>query len=260
MESWLVVGFAAGLVIAAVTSPVGVSGAVFLLPVQLSVLAVPSPAITPTNLLFNVVSVPGAVVRYLRRGQVDRALTGALVAGTLPGVLAGSVLRVFVVPGPVVFRLLLGAFLVPLGVRLCLRSSGRRRRRDSPPGRVVLVVLGSLAGAIGGVYGIGGGSLLGPLLVGRGLPVSRVAPAALMTTLLTSVVGAGAYTVISVLVPGTGAEPEWALGLVCGLGGSIGGYLGARVQRSVSESALRVVLGVLAGALGLAYVIDALTG
>jgi len=37
---------------------------VFLLPVQLSVLGVPSPRITPTNLMFNVISRPGALVRY----------------------------------------------------------------------------------------------------------------------------------------------------------------------------------------------------
>lgn len=38
----LVVAFAAGVAIAAVTAPVGVSGAVFLLPVQLDILRVPS--------------------------------------------------------------------------------------------------------------------------------------------------------------------------------------------------------------------------
>ncbi len=47
-------GLAVGLMIAVVTAPVGVSGAVFLLPVQLSVFGVPNPAVTPTNLLFNV--------------------------------------------------------------------------------------------------------------------------------------------------------------------------------------------------------------
>ncbi len=44
--------------------PVGVSGAVFLLPVQLTVFGVPNPAITPTNLLFNVVAGRGALWRY----------------------------------------------------------------------------------------------------------------------------------------------------------------------------------------------------
>jgi uncharacterized protein len=43
----LIMGFAAGLVIATVTAPVGVSGAVFLLPVQLTLLGVPNPALTP---------------------------------------------------------------------------------------------------------------------------------------------------------------------------------------------------------------------
>ena len=32
---------------------------------------------------------------------------------------------------------------------------------------------------VGGIYGIGGGSLLSPILVGRGFPISTVAPAAL---------------------------------------------------------------------------------
>jgi hypothetical protein len=43
---------------------VGVSGAVFVLPVQLDLLKVPSPAVTPTNLLFNVVATPGALLRF----------------------------------------------------------------------------------------------------------------------------------------------------------------------------------------------------
>jgi hypothetical protein len=63
-------GFAAGLLLSVVTAPVGVSGAVFLLPVQLDVLGVPNPRVTPTNLLFNVIAVPGALVRYQRQGQL----------------------------------------------------------------------------------------------------------------------------------------------------------------------------------------------
>jgi hypothetical protein len=41
-------------------TPIGVSGEVFLLPVQVSLLGVPSPAVTPTNLLFNVVATQAA--------------------------------------------------------------------------------------------------------------------------------------------------------------------------------------------------------
>lgn len=73
-------GFAAGLLISVVTAPVGVSGVVFLLPVQVSWLSVPSPSVTPTNLLFNVVATPGALLRYRKDGRLGGPLTRLLLA------------------------------------------------------------------------------------------------------------------------------------------------------------------------------------
>src|SRR3954467_11873312 len=119
----LVEGFLAGLLIASVTAPVGVSGAVFLLPVQLSWLHVPNPAVTPTNLLYNVVSGPGALVRYFRRTDAQTLrLARRLLLGTLPGVVLGAVLRVYVVPGPQVFRIVAAAVLLPLGCWLVVQA------------------------------------------------------------------------------------------------------------------------------------------
>lgn len=247
-------GLALGLVIALVTSPVGVSGAVFLLPVQLSVLDVPNPAVTPTNLLYNVVAGPGALWRHHRTGALRDPLVGRLVRGTLPGVVAGAVLRVFVVPGPTVFRLLIAALLLPLGLWLCARTL--RTTRPAPPTAEpsprVLTTLAVAVGTVGGVYGIGGGSLLGPILAGRGLPVARVAPAALATTFTTSIVGATTYALLSLI--GTGdIAPDWYLGLACGTGGLLGGYLGARLQPYAPDRTLRLLLGTLATALGALY-------
>ena len=82
-------GFLAALVISTAASPAGVSGAVLLLPFQVSVLGTPSPAVTPTNLLYNVVATPGALYRYWRQGQTGGHLTTLLLAGTIPGVIAG---------------------------------------------------------------------------------------------------------------------------------------------------------------------------
>ena len=112
-------------------------------------------------------------------------------------------------------------------------------------------------GVVGGIYGIGGGSLLGPILVGRGIPVARVAPAALASTFVTSLVGAATYTLLSLASSGDVA-PDWFLGLACGTGGLIGGYLGARLQPRLPETALRLLLGVLATALGTQYALQAI--
>src|SRR5215469_13116410 len=165
-------GLAAGLLIAVVTAPVGVSGAVFLLPVQFSVLHVPSPAVTPTNLLFNVVATPGALLRYHRQGTLSGPLTRQLVAGTLPGVIAGAVIRVYAVPGPRVFQLLVAAFLLPLGIWLAARTLLPLRIATPIPAPIpaqasphsalssrAVTVLALIVGVVGGIYGIGGGSI-----------------------------------------------------------------------------------------------------
>ncbi|MEU1862838.1 sulfite exporter TauE/SafE family protein [Streptomyces gardneri] len=254
-----VAGLVVGLLTAVVTAPVGVSGAVFLLPVQLSVFAVPSPAVTPTNLLYNVVAGPGALLRYRRDGALTGPLVRLLVWGSLPGVVLGAIIRVFALPGPRVFRLLIAALMLPLGAWLIvrtLRPAHSSAPRPGPaPRKVVSMALA--VGVVGGVYGIGGGSILGPVLVGRGVPVSTVAPAALASTFATSVVGACTYALLSVTHSGNIA-PDWPLGLACGLGGLIGGYLGARLQPRMPDTFLRVLLGSLAVGLGTLYAVEGL--
>ncbi|MEU1367484.1 sulfite exporter TauE/SafE family protein [Streptomyces sp. NPDC005803] len=261
MEWTIWAGFAAGLLISTVTVPVGVSGAVFLLPIQLSVLGVPSPAVTPTNLLFNVVAGPGALWRYRRDGALRGGLTRRLVIWTLPGVIAGAALRVFALPGPGVFRLLVAAFLLPLGAWLCLRTLRPARHhtglQTGEPPSPALAALALSVGLVGGIYGIGGGSLLGPILAARGIPMARLAPATLAATFTTSLTGATAYAVLAAVSSGPVA-PDWWLGVACGLGGLIGGYLGARLQPHLPETALRLLLGTLAAALGSLYAAQAL--
>src|SRR5579863_4580443 len=159
----------AAFVIATVATPAGISGAVLLLPFQVSVLGTPSPAVTPTNLLYNVVATPGALYRYWRQGQNGGRLALVLTAGTLPGVVAGSVIRVELLPGPRVFDLVVAAVLLPLGAWLALARPARtgpdtRQARVIPP--PVLVLLSAAVGCVGGIYGIGGGSVLAPILIG----------------------------------------------------------------------------------------------
>ena len=131
----VVVALAAAFAIAVLATPAGISGAVLLLPFQVSVLGTPSPAVTPTNLLYNVVATPGALYRYWRQGQTGGRLALVLIAGTLPGVIAGSVIRVELLPSAHVFDFVVAAVLLPLGAWLALTrpiSGG-----DARPGRAI---------------------------------------------------------------------------------------------------------------------------
>jgi uncharacterized membrane protein YfcA len=243
--------------IAVLTTPVGVSGAVFLVPVQISVLHTPSPAVTPTNLLYNLVAIPGALVQFHREERLMLPLTRLLVLGTLPGVVAGAVIRVELLDHAGAFLIVVAAVLVPLGAWLAFArpphaagAPDRKRRRQ-------ILLLAVAVGTIGGIYGIGGGSILGPILVGLGFSVLEVAPAALAATFLTSIAGVIAFALLSIVGSGDVA-PDWTLGIGMGIGGLAGAYLGARLQTRLPEQLLRRGLGVLALALGLRYAILAL--
>jgi len=129
------IGALLAALIAFVTTPAGVSGAVLLLPVQVSVLGVPSPSVTPTNLLFNVAAIPGGLLRFGREGRLFGPLTWLLVAGTLPGVVAGAVIRVELLPGDRATAIVAAAVLLPLGVWLLAgaRSPGSSSTRMTAP-------------------------------------------------------------------------------------------------------------------------------
>jgi hypothetical protein len=248
------VALVAAFAIAVVATPAGISGAVLLLPFQVSVLGTPSPAVTPTNLLYNVVATPGALYRYWRQGQTGGRLALQLIAGTLPGVIAGSVIRVRFLPSAHLFDFVVAAVLLPLGAWLALTrpaaAGDTRSARDIPV--VAVVLLAVMVGCIGGIYGIGGGSILAPVLIGAGRSPKEVAPAALASTFVTSVAGVITFLILSIGHHGSVA-PDWPTGIALGIGGLAGAYTGARLQGRLPEVLIRRIVGVLVVAIGARY-------
>ena len=76
------------------------------------------------------VATPGALYRYWWQKQTGGGLALVLIAGTLPGVVAGSIIPVELLPGLKVFDLVIAAVLFPL-VRELAISVGRPRHVHS---------------------------------------------------------------------------------------------------------------------------------
>ena len=257
----------AGFVLAFFCSMVGISGAFLLMPFQMSVLGYVSPSATATNLVFNLVAIPSGVWRYAKEGRMDWPLAKLIALGTLPGLFAGWWLRLHWLADPKTFKLFVGLVLGWLGLRLFRELFGRKRATaathaaegsTAPDTQRRAIFLIALAiGIVGGAYGIGGGSLMAPVLVAVfALPVHAVAGAALFGTFVTSVVGVALYQFLPA-PSGLAVLPDWPLGLLFGAGGVGGMYLGARTQKHVSQRALKIglllVLAVLAGGYVLQY-------
>jgi uncharacterized membrane protein YfcA len=96
----------------------GVSGAFLLLPFQVSFLGYTSPSVSATNQIYNIVAIPSGVWRYIREGRMVWPLTCIVVAGTLPGVFLGALVRVRFLPDPRDFKLFMGIVLFYIGARV----------------------------------------------------------------------------------------------------------------------------------------------
>ncbi|MBI5843804.1 MAG: sulfite exporter TauE/SafE family protein [Deltaproteobacteria bacterium] len=105
-------------VISFFTSTGGVSGAFLLLPFQASVLHFDTPAVSPTNLVYNVVAIPSGIYRYIKEGRMAWPLTWVVVIGTLPGVVIGAFLRVGPFKDFATFKVFVGLVLLYIGLRM----------------------------------------------------------------------------------------------------------------------------------------------
>jgi uncharacterized membrane protein YfcA len=271
-------------VVSLATSTAGVSGAFLLLPFQLSVLGLTSLAVTPTNHLFNVFATPSGIYRYLREGRMMWPLAAVIAVGTVPGVVVGGLARIYILPDVRTYKWFVGTVLLLLGVQLIVAIIGRSQDRPDGAsasfrvrtlrfdGRLVAyefqgirysVSIGKLAliaagvGMVGGIYGVGGGAIMAPILVGVArLPIHTTAGATLFATFLTSLVGVGFFATAGHLLGLPHVSPDWWLGTSLGLGGLLGMYTGARLQRYLRARVIEVLLALTTTGLGLSYLIQ----
>ncbi|SHJ79257.1 sulfite exporter TauE/SafE family protein [Desulfofundulus thermosubterraneus] len=111
--------------VSSITASAGVSGAFLLLPFMVSALGFTTPAVSPTNLIYNIVAIPGGLARYIREGRMAWPLTWVVIIATLPGVFVGAWIRIRYLPDPKAFKLFVGLVLLYLGVRLLYETTGR---------------------------------------------------------------------------------------------------------------------------------------
>lgn len=274
------------------TSMGGISGAFLLLPFQMTFLGYTNTSVSATNQLYNVFSNPGGVFRYYREKRMLWPLSWIVMAGAVPGVVIGGLVRINWLADVRPFKLFVALVLLGIGLEMIrdlfgwMRFKPAPKYEQSPPKPYVEVVERNLSrvsytfdgylysfsvpillfysiavGLVGGIYGIGGGAIIAPFLVSVfHLPIYTVAGATLAATFVNALAGVLFYIAISPLYPDLSIAPDWGMALLLSLGGLLGMYFGAKFQKCISPVLLKWMLVVILFGTVIAYFVEFVRG
>jgi len=244
-------------------SMIGVGGGFLVVPMLILGWGFSAQDAAGTSLLMIVFTSTSSTLAYWRQHRIDLPLGLALAAATLPGALVGAYLTSLL--SSKILEGMLGIFLAGIAVKMFLArelpdrvgegTSSTRRIIDahghvfeySP--RLSLGIPGSfLAGMTSGLFGIGGGVLVVPLLrLGLKVPMHIAAPTSMFMMIFTSVGGGLAHAALG------HARVSYAIPLILGI--IVGTQTGARLARTTRSKVLELILAACLMVVGLRMVL-----
>lgn len=212
-------------------------GAAFLFVPLFYYLGVPLAEATPTALLLNVVSLLFATINYWRGKLINWrvGLPVLIVAVILSPI--GARLTPYVDK-----KLLLGmfaAFLVFAGFMMLFYKARQRQQALSRPVEVVAGVgVGSVAGFLGGLLGVGGGNFILPVLNWMGLEAKVAVGTTALVVVFSSLSGFLGHATLG------GLDPLF-IGITAVMA-ALGSIVGSQLMKTkVSNTQLKKIIGVL---------------
>jgi uncharacterized membrane protein YfcA len=225
----------------------GVSGGIIMLPVNQFILGF-SPAIAVgTSLFAAIFTTTSGAYGHFRNGNVQVKSALLIGGGGLVGVLLGSyVFKAYLSNNTAILQMLLGLLFLFMAVRMG-RGTYREwhQGKTHPPQQapykyqsLLLILLGLLTGTMAGVFGVGGGFILVPVLIWyfAAKPYEAVG-----TTLLAMLPYVAAGAMIK-----TGQNfVNLPCGLLLGLGAIAGAQLGVVISRNINPLIFKLTFTLL---------------
>lgn len=193
----------------------GIGGAIILIPVLVS-LGIPINVAKPVGLFYNTISLTGANVANIRNKLLDfRGAIPIIVTSFLFAIVGAWVSQY--IPRQIILGLFI-AFLVFSGFMFLFhkRKEPEVYREDNP--MIALSLIGILAGLLSGILGIGGGSIISPLLLMLGLNPKKITTITAFVVPFSSFSGFITYWSIGAV--------DWRLSLIAAFSGMAGATLG----------------------------------
>jgi uncharacterized protein len=212
-------------------------GAAFLFVPLFYYLGVPLAEATPTALLLNVVSLLFATINYWRGKLINwRVGVPVLIAAVILSPV-GALVTQYV--NKTVLLAIFATFLVFAGSMMLFYKAKKREQALSRPIEIRAGAgVGTVAGFLGGLLGVGGGNFILPVLNWLGLDAKVAAGTTALVVVFSSLSGFLGHAIMSGLDP-------WFVGIMAVMAAA-GSVVGSQLMKAkLSSTQLKKVIGIL---------------
>lgn len=254
---FVVICIAVGLLAGTFGSLVGLGGGVIIIPSLLYLASVHpqfvhvTPAVAAgSSLVLVILTALSSTISYGRQKRIDFQVGGILALACAPGALIGAIFTRFFSPDR--FSLFFALLMFLVAYLLGLKKKAPQKRLKWSVTRTVVIdgqevtygyqrtvalMISFFVGLLCGMFGIGGGSLLVPMMILLfGFPPHLAAATSMFTILLTSTLGSVSHV--------WQGNVNWWIVLTMAPGSWLGGQLGVWISNRLSSKRLLIVLRV----------------
>lgn len=266
----ILIMLAIGIVAGTVGSLVGLGGGVIIVPALIFLsrwydqLSISPQVATGTSLAVIAVSSLSSCIAYFKQRKVDTGSAFLFFAGSGPGSIAGAILNAHLPGGGILNGF--GVFMLAVSFLLMVRDKLKKRNMRwtvtrtfvDPAGgetytygytRTTALAVSFVVGLTAGLFGVGGGALMMPvMLILFHFPVHVAAATSMFMIFLSSIPGSAMHAWYGHI--------DWLFALLLAPGAWIGGKLGAFLSLKLKSRTLVLVLRLMLVVVGFRFIWD----
>jgi hypothetical protein len=246
LDLWLLIVF--GFLIGIIASMTGVGGGIFIVPVLTFFYGFIVNSATATSLTTIIFTAIASTINYAKQKRIYYRTGLILVITTAPGAYLGAWLATIMEER--LLGLVFGIFLILVATRMILSLLRKKTQEKAQTvktdselirSRNIMIVgtgLSFFGGVTSGLLGIGGGTLIVPILVvAMGMPIHLATATSMFTMIFTSISGVTKYYQSNLI--------NFPVALILAAGTIFGAQVGAYTSRKISSRNLSILFGIV---------------
>ncbi len=213
----------------------GVGAAIILIPILVS-LGIPVNIAKPVGLFYNTVSLTGASINNIKNKRLDFKIGIPIIISSFLFAILGAYISKYI-PNHIILILFI-SFLLFSGFMFLFHKKKEKAnyRKDIPIIR--LSFIGAFSGILSGILGIGGGSIISPLMLLSGFNPKKTTVITAFVVPFSSFSGFLTYWAMGNI--------NWKITLIASFGGIIGAILGTIfMQKRLNPQSVKKILAVI---------------